>query len=127
MVARVGRYRRGYDEDGNNKALGWGLERFVDATSAHAAKLEKMEAEIPPNAMDDTLSSRAWQSLLVQVILEDGETVPGVQNLTFANVQLEPTAEEKKIGELLIAALDRWRELASDPRTYDNVDVVARS
>eukprot|EP00965_Chrysotila_dentata_P149940 4951808-Pleurochrysis_carterae.AAC.1 len=30
LAARVGRWRREYDPDGEVKALGWGLERFVD-------------------------------------------------------------------------------------------------
>ena len=35
MTARVGRWRRKYDEDGREAALGWGVERFVDAQFAY--------------------------------------------------------------------------------------------
>mmetsp|Transcript_79672 Transcript_79672/g.221703 ORF Transcript_79672/g.221703 Transcript_79672/m.221703 type:complete len:440 (-) Transcript_79672:7-1326(-) len=125
MAVRIGRYRREYHEYGEARALGWGVERFVDATPVHAAELEKLWVPASPESRDRP-APNAWTDAAVQLLFEPDECTPGCEDeAPSAETRLVAATEEKALGEELATLLERWLQLARDPRTYDNVNVTA--
>lgn len=101
MQARIGRWRRCYDPNGEEAILGWGMERFVDS---NGTVLEDIE-------IDTTMCSSTWTATPVQV-----------NDLDDKDVQ-DPTT--LALCQRIPALLEEWQVLASNERTYENVDVVA--
>ena len=46
MKLRIGRWRRGYDPDGEESRLGWGDERFVDKADGGTHHLLRWTAKV---------------------------------------------------------------------------------
>ncbi len=100
MTARVGRWRRKYDEDGREAVLGWGVERFVDAMHIDDAIPAPRTANGP----------ETWSECSIELVGQDADASD--KEIAHRAASLEPL-------------LDRWIELARDASTYDNIDVVA--
>lgn len=107
MKARVGRWRRAYDPDGEEPVLGWGEERFVDAF-ANATALSMNDIE--KDSVIDDLPTTHWSLNEVECAIQDADS--------------EDSALRERI-ETIIPLLKRWQTLASDVKTYENTDVVA--
>jgi hypothetical protein len=101
MTARVGRWRRKYDEDGREAVLGWGVERFVDAMHID-------DDAIP--APSTANGPETWSDCSIELVGQDADASD--KEIAHRAASLEPL-------------LDRWIELARDASTYDNIDVVA--
>ena len=104
MVARIGRWRRGHDPDGEEAVLGFAEERFLDSPFGVAAKVNggaDFEHDI-------------------------GEWTPVKIDCALMNESKEEITEDiVDKAESIVPLLDRWVELASNTKTYDNIDVVA--
>ena len=107
MKARIGRWRRSYDPDGEETRLGWGLESFVDSA-------KEIQFDAADNLSLDVSSDTQWTSSRVSIIYEDDEDT---------NVSSEAVFRARQIDDLI----EQWLTLATDQTTYDNVDVVART
>lgn len=106
MKCRIGRWRRGYDPDGEESRLGWGEERFVDK-SDELKSVEDVCETLPESKYDES----QWNTNEVLFVSED----------------TKPTSDSIAKATYLIPLIERWTSLASDQTTYDNVDVVART
>ena len=109
MKARIGRWRRQYDPDGEESVLGFGEERFVDVDEENASM--PTDLTVQPEKMKG-LSYQEWSYAQVDCAIEDAD-----------NNQEEVVQK----AESLIPLLEKWQQLASDVQTYDNTDVVASS
>ena len=114
MVARVGRWRGGYDPDGEETMLGWGDERFVDAPIGieNVSVKEEEGGVVGRETREEVLHHTEWECSPINCTLSDDEKETADADVLSRAVSLLPL-------------LDRWLELASDPFTYNNVDVVA--
>ena len=108
MVARVGRWRRSYDPDGEEALLGWGEERFVDAVE-EAASLAG-DGDNADNEDVTGIPCTEWSPCEIDCSLTD----PDVK---------DPQVIAKARG--LPPLLEEWQKLASDVATYENTDVTA--
>ena len=139
MMARVGRWRREYDPEGEEKVLGWGEERILDVelpgsstnrpAGADSAIERALRAAASLAALERREEARADESTAVE-----SATLPYTQwslcqvqclPLSFAEEEKAATRDEVALAESLVPLLDRWLALASDPRTYDNTNVTA--
>jgi hypothetical protein len=102
MQARIGRWRRCYDPNGEEAVLGWGMERFVDS---HGNDVEHIGIDT------NNLCSSTWTAIPVQINDLDDNDVHDPTTVALC----------KRIPVLL----DEWQVLASNEGTYENVDVVA--
>ena len=119
MQARIGRWRRGYDPNGEEVVLGWGDERFVDAPKELVmdARYEldlddQVENEKTGIESTDKLPSTEWNDLPVLVrlkALEDSKT------------NQDTLSKAQELSEMV----DEWYGLASRADTYNNVNVTA--
>jgi len=110
MVARVGRWRRVYDPEGEESRLGWGEERFVDAP-VNATSLLSDENHITDASFDTTdLLETEWSTNEIDC------------NITDVDNKDEALVER---AEAIIPLLEKWQSLATDLQTYDNTNVVA--
>ena len=138
MVARIGRWRREYDPDGEEKVLGWGEEKFLD--------VQLPGGDESPSAGGDSAIDRAVRAATTLAALERRDNAPTDESTalepgvpctqwSMSQVQCTPlsldeeepsaTPDEIALAESLVPLLDRWLALASDPRTYDNTNVTA--
>lgn len=114
MTKRLGRWRRGYDPDGEEVLLGWGDERFVDAPSdmIHPS----FEFEESNTVVDDMASGNCtvWNDLdiLVNVDMLLENDIKEVDDAT-----LEKVADLSKL-------VDEWVRLATNTQTYHNFNVT---
>ena len=104
MTARVGRWRRKYDEDGREAVLGWGVERFVDAMHIDDAIDDAIPVPSTANGPE------TWSECSIELVGQDADASD--KEIAHRAASLEPL-------------LDRWIELARDASTYDNINVVA--
>jgi len=94
--------------------LGWGDERFVDALP-HATSA----ASSSPAVDDDTEATTTTRLFAHHT---DWSTNP----VDFALVDTDHTCKTViNKAESVIALLDKWQALATNTRTYENVNVVA--
>lgn len=104
LKARVGRWRRQYDDNGEEAVLGWGEERFVDAfANATSERSEDVD-------YDMSLPHTEWSLCEVECSIQDADANDG--------------SLQTRIDEI-IPLLERWKTLASDVATFENTDVVA--
>jgi hypothetical protein len=103
MQARVGRWRRGYDPDGEKSALGWGMERFVDDNSA------PNDIDLPSGDLS-ALPSTEWTPCHVVCDHNQSDTFEG---------------KVSELAERILSLLKEWEHVASNEATYENTDVVA--
>jgi hypothetical protein len=109
MTMRIGRWRRGYDPNGEESMLGWGDERFLDAVEDAAdIQFDKSRSDATPS-----LDSTEWSIVDIQCDLDD------------PNEAVDDATLHK--AESLIPLIDEWYELASTMETYKNADVTATS
>lgn len=114
MRARVGRWRRAYDPDGEESVLGWGEERFVDAFS-NATSCSTSDDDERDNTNDDdinSLPSTEWSLNQVDCAIQDKDCN-------------DSSLQERM--ETIIPLLEQWKSLASNVKTYENTNVVATS
>jgi len=104
MKDRIGRWRRGYDPDGEESMLGWGEERFVDKADE--------DGDASSAEFDNKQSITEWSNNKILIIDENSEDA-------------DATNDAIAKATYLIPLIERWISLASDQTTYDNVDVVA--
>ena len=107
MTMRIGRWRRGYDPNGEESMLGWGDERFLDAAEDMA------DLQVDTSMNDATpLDSTEWSLVDIQCA-----------DLDDPNKVVDDATLQK--AESLTPLIDEWYELASTIQTYDNTDVTA--
>ena len=114
MKARVGRWRRSYDPDGEESRLGWGEENFVDyADEYHEAAHDNIEEN---EQSIEKLSLEEWNYNEIDCSFNDNYT----DAIAISNDDtIVPLANS------IIPLLDEWYNLATNIKTYENVDVVA--
>lgn len=123
MAARVGRWRRGYDPDGEETRLGWGMERFVDMEPGCPGVLEADEIPIENMGVALKQKSTEWSQSAVDCNLVGEATMRDDNEEKGQGIDSNLISTEE--CRILVSLIDRWIELASDQRTFDNVDVVA--
>lgn len=112
MQARIGRWRRGYDPNGEESVLGWGEERFVDAPDELALEdISFLGEGTTPDSPGKGLPYTQWNSVLVECNLESRE------------IEAKPNELEKM--QELIPLVEEWYALASNAKTYTNLNVTA--
>lgn len=116
MKQRIGRWRRVYDPNGEESCLGWGDERFIDVP----AELEStaLAMENPPQTTNDAnLSDSEWSSCWVEI------------HLDWADMKIESDRNDSVRHATKVQHLRRlvyqWSDLASNPSTFENLDVTA--
>lgn len=107
LKTRIGRWRRGYDPNGEESVLGWGEERILDAPD---------DLKI---VLDSTLDSPDEKTKLRY---DEWNIVPLECNLEA--IEEEISSEDLEKMDELIPLVDEWYTLASDPKTFENVDVT---
>ena len=139
---RVGRWRRHYDPEGEESALGWGPEPMVAASSElqrladECVDVERGSGgESDVGDVGDVCASAAnagcWTSERIWLLpgeaevpsLEPGEDLlpePRLAASTDRPFDVERT-------EALLKAVDEWLYLASDPGTFEDANVAASS
>ena len=124
MKKRIGRWRRCHDPNGEGAVLGWGDERFVDASPDLNLNLDLESSNTNPNINEGDssidqdwakLSSSEWNMLPVLVNLEALETPDEEQSHAH---------QQEKVNELSLL-VDEWYNLASNVNTYNNINVTA--
>ncbi|KAL7536305.1 hypothetical protein ACHAXR_007069 [Thalassiosira sp. AJA248-18] len=108
MKDRIGRWRRGYDPDGEEARLGWGEESFVDKSDDSQSTVMDSKTSVSKRNCDE------WSTNQV-LIIDD------------ASEDSEATSDAIAKATYLIPLVERWISIASDQTTYDNIDVVART
>ncbi len=113
MTKRIGRWRRCHDPNGEQVLLGWGDERFIDASPNLIINATHDHEEMR-DCNDNTHSSSEWNNLPVLINLEameaaDDDVTPDLQG---------------KIEELSLL-VDEWYSLAANTDTYKNMNVTA--
>jgi hypothetical protein len=119
LESRIGRWRRVYDENGEESVLGWGVERFTDllpssdlngqTSKPPSSTKAKTEAEVETTKVTDP---KQWSA--TQIKLHD---------LDGGEISVDPANLEK--AESLVPLVEEWLDLASNPGTYNNVNVTA--
>ena len=107
--ARVGRWRRAYDPDGEESVLGWGQERFIDAleNATSAANNDKDEGV----GVDlSSMPATEWSPNQVDCAILDDDC-------NDSNVM--------ERAQRIMPLLETFESLASDVKTYENTNVVA--
>ena len=107
MEARVGRWRRGHDPDGEESVLGFAKERFLDSTLG----IDDGTTVFNGGADFEFVLSE-WTPVKIDVALENEDT----EEITPDNIEK---------AQRVVPMLQQWIELASSPNTFDNIDVVA--
>lgn len=107
MKARVGRWRRMYDPNGEGSKLGFGMEPFLDNDVASS----EPDASGSDAVDDKALVAKVWTKLPVDCNV--GEDADHEDEAVIAKAQS------------LVPLLEKWQRLASDVNTYENIDVVA--
>lgn len=110
MKARVGRWRRDYDPDGEETRLGWGEERFVDIENSRLRS--DVRILLSRSNDEEGTTSNEWNNNKIFVIDQDKED----ENATAAVMDKAAS---------LIPLIEQWYSLASNPDTFENIDVVA--
>ncbi len=114
LKLRIGRWRRSYDENGEESVLGWGEERFLDLKNPSMNDQGQVEAQ-----MEDALprDSTKWSLTNVECNLDEQEK----------NLDIDREHHQKMIekAETLLPLIDEWYDLASNAQTYHNVNVTA--
>ena len=107
MEARVGRWRRGHDPDGEESVLGFAKERFLDSILG----IDDGTTVFNGGADFEFVLSE-WTPVKIDVALENEDTE-----------EITPDIVNK--AQKIVPMLQEWIELASSSNTYDNIDVVA--
>ena len=137
MTARIGRWRRCYDPDGEKTVLGFGEERFVDVEESVASTPMPM----PPTTTIDTTTTTTTTTidLISEKNQQPKQSVKEMKDLStyeWNTVQVDCSIEDNigsdpdtvvQKAESLLPLLEKWQELASDVKTYENTDVVVSS
>ena len=105
LRARVGRWRRAYDPDGEETRLGFDLEKFVDVPEEAAS-----DKDASSQQTDNDLKYTDWSTVELDCALVDNDNDEN---------------DVLQLAEAILPLLDQWRELVTRTSTYDNVDVVA--
>lgn len=112
MKRRIGRWRRSYDDYGEESILGWGPERFLDApvstTSVPFAPVINY-SELSLMTLNDP-SKFEWSLTRVECYHDDTSEV---------------TDDLIRRAKLLLPLVETWYDLASDMKTYENIQVTA--
>ena len=105
---RIGRWRRGYDENGEEAVLGWGDERFLDLSETIP---NDDTNELSHRDDSKSLTSQQWSLTQIQCNnLDPNETI---------------TQEMITKTQTLLPMIDEWYNLASNEETYYNTNVTA--
>ncbi len=113
LKTRIGRWRRSYDENGEEMLLGWGEERFTDlAENAFNAANELDPASSSSSGLGapPIADYTQWSKTEVESNLDQNENI---------------TPEIIQKAESLIPLVDEWYDLASNSQTYQNTNVTA--
>ena len=115
MKHRIGRWRRGYDDNGEEVVLGWGEERFLDIPAAYRM------ASIDSDSDSDGDGERVSASIHASVPSSEWSNTDAECN--FDNVN-DVTDELMDTAMSLVPLLDEWHGLASNLETYENLNVT---
>jgi len=119
MVARIGRWRRVYDPDGEQTMLGWGEEKFLDwddrGQSTGTSSLTTDAVKRPSTLLPST----QWSLCLVDCTLDEDGDFNDIQD----NCGDKLIVCEK--AEALVPLVEKWLSLATNVGTYDNINVTA--
>lgn len=107
--ARVGRWRRAYDPDGEQSVLGWGQERFIDALE-NATSVPTSDKDEGSHVDLSNMPATEWSLNQVDCAIQDDDCN-------------DVNAMERV--QRIIPLLEKFESLASDVKTYENTDVVA--
>lgn len=125
MRQRLGRWRREYDPNGEESMLGWGMERFQKANDELVLKKEDT-TNTNDDDDDDDENSRPyteWSTCLIDVDLEQMD-----QNQDEQIMLIEANSRSSKITnqmDTIAQMLLEWQELASNGKTFENLNVTA--
>lgn len=117
MGRRIGRWRRGYDPDGEESVLGWGMERFQKANDELVVFSEDEEGD--DGADGDKTDYTEWSTCLVDVNLDRIDE--------HQDDMLSKDEESSTISKLdtLASMVQEWKELAINVQTFENLNVTA--
>lgn len=117
MRMRIGRWRKSYDDNGEESVLGWGPERFLDAplptttttTTTTTTGSSSISSKVESTSLDD-LPKCKWTWTGVECYHDDTSDV---------------TDDLIRKAQSLIPLVKEWCDLASDMKTYENSKVTA--
>jgi hypothetical protein len=130
LKLRIGRWRRCYDENCEESQLGWGEERFKD--------IDVVDDDVNDNGTDDNeiIVDQSSPTILPSSSLPL-PTDPKqwnkieIEYKDLDNNENDDSNNDKNIAsniekvESLIPYVDEWYDLASDIKTYQNLNVTA--
>jgi hypothetical protein len=137
MRQRIGRWRRGYDPNGEESMLGWDMERFQESAplprdEQNMLKADKHEANIHSNdADDDSRTYSEWSTCLVHVGLEQMDQAHDERQLLLPNDKDDFDSRNRRVTTILnqldaiAQMLVEWQALASNVQTFENLNVTA--
>ena len=108
MTARIGRWRRAYDPNGEELRLGWGEERFLD----HPMGFEVSQNTTTIGPSGSELSDEEWSMNEVDCRLDVPTTDENVSEAIIVK------------AESLLPMIEEWYTLASNSKTYENTNVT---
>ena len=121
LESRIGRWRRVYDENGEESVLGWGVERFTDLLPS--SDLNGQTSKPPSSTKVKTQAEVDVETTKVTDPKQWSTTQIKLHNLDGGETSVDPANLEK--AESLVPLLEKWLDLASNPGTYNNVNVTA--
>ena len=104
----LGRWRRIYDDNGEEIILGWGEERFLDIPVAYRQSSSE-EDNISKAMILSSLPSTELGAIEVECKIDDPD---------------EATDKLLEFGHSLMLPLDERYDLGSNIRTYENINVT---
>jgi len=117
LELRVGMWRRAYDFNEEESLLGWGEERFLDLPSRTESKSGSNTDTDDDNIemkKEESFPSTHWTQTNVECNLDETEN-----NRENASDEIIQKAQS------ILPLIDQWYDLASNPKTYQNVNVTA--
>lgn len=138
LQSRIGRWRRHYDENGEESVLGWGPERFTDLlpTSLEEGNNNNSSSNIinpdvaaaAKGSMTTTTHQgpqstdpKQWSKTKIIFINNDDDD----DNSNSCNNAIEESTLKK--AESLVPYVEEWYNLASNVKTYHNTNVTVAS
>lgn len=120
LQLRIGRWRRIYDENGEESVLGWGMERLTDLItipSSDESDNSTSEVSTPrnapslPSATPKITDPKQWSKEEIEYLNLENDTTVSIESLRKA--------------ESLVPYVEEWYNLASNVKTYQNTNVTA--
>eukprot|EP00536_Pseudo-nitzschia_multiseries_P017043 jgi/Psemu1/49069/gm1.49069_g len=121
LQLRIGRWRRQYDENGEESVLGWGVERFTDllpamvedSNSTNTRSESPPQVSRSPSTREQPTDPRQWSKTEIESKNLEGDA---------HDYEYDKSTLDK--AESLVPYVEEWYDLASNAKTYHNTNVT---